>query len=219
MKRNTIVVLVILVAVAALAVLLIANGVIVLDYSAVAHGANIYWNDTLYVECSGQYHEGRTVARTPDGWDINEVVGDESHTFVVKRNFLDQYLMVREDYAIPSSGEVTVVSYGWSDFKDEELCSTIFKILECAAAEFEYETEEIYIRTENQNMKKLYVGYNGCPIATEFKGYLGKVNGEWCLTTENLPWIESSGSPVPSQTVLCYTMPEEFHAVLEAHFG
>lgn len=78
---------------------LIWNGTIVFDYSAKVVGENrVYWHGVEYVPASGEYREGKTIARTDDGWMINEVEGDKSHTYIVLRSFLDQYLLVRSDH-------------------------------------------------------------------------------------------------------------------------
>ena len=89
--------------IAGLAFLIISLRIIGLNYSAESRGNDIYWDGHLYVECGdsefgGEYHEGKTLARTSDGWDINEVEEDTSHIFIVKRSFLDNYLCVRVDY-------------------------------------------------------------------------------------------------------------------------
>lgn len=68
---------------------------------ASAYGTEtLYWRGDVYVSAYsyGTYHEGATIARTRDGWEINEVVGDKQHNYVVIRSFLDQYLLVRENY-------------------------------------------------------------------------------------------------------------------------
>lgn len=61
----------------------------------------LYWRGSKYISTPGTYEEGATIAITRDGWDINEVVGDRQHNYVVIRSFLDQYLLIREDYIAP----------------------------------------------------------------------------------------------------------------------
>ena len=92
-KKKTRSIVVILVLVILFITLLIYNGIIVFDYSAERRGMGVYWKDTLYVPCSGEYTEGRTIARTNDGFMINEVKEDKTHTFIVMRSFLDQYFL------------------------------------------------------------------------------------------------------------------------------
>lgn len=79
------------------AALLFATGILVLDHSGERKGEYLYWNDARYVMCSGEYKEGKTIAKTKDGFRINEVEGDEDHTYVVLRSFLDQQLYVKDD--------------------------------------------------------------------------------------------------------------------------
>ena len=31
-------------------------------------------------------------------------------------------------------------------------------------------------------MRLLYAGYEGCPVATEYIGYMGTIDGHWYLT-------------------------------------
>ena len=73
-------------------VLLIAKGVIVSDHSGECRGDGVYWNNVHYISCSGGYTEGKTIAKTNDGSQINQVEEDTTHTFIVLRSFLDQYL-------------------------------------------------------------------------------------------------------------------------------
>ena len=84
------------------------NGGIVFDHSAVATANGFTWKGETYLECPDStlpdYSEGRTLARTPNGWDINAVKEDPEHHFLVKRSLLDQYLCVREGY-LPSDGQ------------------------------------------------------------------------------------------------------------------
>ena len=105
----------IVVAMAMLLAFLFANGIIVFDHSGVRRGEGVYWNNALYVPASGEYSEGKTIAKTNDGWQINEVEEDDTHTFIVMRSFLDQSLLVREDYEIPRSGEITTLFWNGKD--------------------------------------------------------------------------------------------------------
>ena len=41
---------------------------------------------------------------TTIGLRINEIAEDPTHTFIVLRSFMDQWLLVREDYIIPADG-------------------------------------------------------------------------------------------------------------------
>ena len=94
------------VSVFAIIVFLFASGILVFDHSAQRGFENsVTWKGHTYVEYSySGYHEGKTVAKTTDGFRINEIKEDPTHTFIVLRSFLDQWLLVREDYTIPTDG-------------------------------------------------------------------------------------------------------------------
>lgn len=66
----------ILVAIILFAALLINKGVIVFDHSGERMGGGVYWNNARYVPCPGEYTEGKTIARTKDGFMINQVEED-----------------------------------------------------------------------------------------------------------------------------------------------
>ena len=51
-------------------------------------------------------------------------------------------------------------------------------------------------------MKKLYFAYEDCPVATVYKGYLGKINGQWAITTDGG----------------CYSIPDKYSKILEKYF-
>ncbi len=89
-------------------IFLFATGIIVTDYSAERGFENsVVWQGHTYVSYSyqGEYHEGKTIAKTTDGLQINEIKEDPTHTFIVLRSFTDQWLLVREDYVIPTNSE------------------------------------------------------------------------------------------------------------------
>jgi len=197
--------------IALLVVLLIRNGVIVFDRSGVRRGEGVYWNGVLYVPASGQYSEGKTIAKTNDGWQINEVEEDDTHTFVVMRSFLDNCLLVREDYDIPSSGEITTISWNGKYIADDGFKQAVTEVISRAKPDFEYVTEGIFQLKDNQKMRLLHVGYDGCPLATGYVGYMGTVEGKWYLTV-NLPDGESG-------SVSCYTIPEKYTDILNRYFS
>lgn len=194
-----------------LLILLFTNGVIVFDHSGVRRGEGVYWNDILYVPASGEYSEGKTIAKTNDGWQINEVEEDDTHTFIVMRSFLDQSLLVREDYDIPNSGEITTLSWNGRAITDEEFMMTVAEILSSAKTDYEYKTDGIFQLKDGQKMRLLCAGYNGCPIATEYIGYMGTVDGTWYLTVDQP--VSEFGK------VSCYTIPEEYTDILNEYFS
>lgn len=202
----------------ALLFFLLVSGIIVLDHSAVRRGEGIFWCDTLYVPAYGEYSEGKTLAKTKDGWRVNAVEEDPGRTFVVLRSFLDQYLLVREDYEIPDSGEVTAAAWGREFISDNAFLDAVNAILLNATADFEIMTEGIYQLKDGQAMRLLVLAYEDCPIPTEVMGYLGKIGGRWCITT----YIASDrhnpdGSP-KEYLVRLHTIAEEYHPILTKYF-
>lgn len=196
------------------------SGVFITDRSAKVGFEGMVWNGKNYSTISGEYTEGRTIAKSEDGsWDINEIKEDPSHKFVVARSFLDQYLYVSDDYTVPKSGKITKVCWNEKYIQNKDFLKAMAEIDAAKTATFDYETEGIFMLTENQHMRRLYFAYDECPIATEYKGYMGKVNGKWVITTyissdQNNP----DGSPKP-YSVTCYSIPDKFFNILEKHFS
>lgn len=107
-KKLIIGIISLVVIIATILIILFSTGTIVTDHSAQRGFENsIVWQGHTYVPYSyqGTYHEGKTIAKTTDGLKINEVKEDPTHTFIVLRSFLDQWLLVQEDYVIPSNSD------------------------------------------------------------------------------------------------------------------
>lgn len=196
------------------------SGAFVFDRSADISSDHVVWNEKEYSSISGDYTEGRTIAKDKNGkWAINMVKGDPSHTFIVIRSFLDQYLMVSDDYAVPTTGKLTTVSWNGTYITDSSFLNAIAKIEAERTSSFTYETDGIFQLTENQHMRSLYFAYENCPVTTNFKGYMGKVNGVWVITTYiSQDTRNEDGSPKP-YSVSCYVIPEEYWDVLSRYFS
>lgn len=200
-------------------VFLILKGVIVFDHSAQLKGDGIHWNNSDYVPCSGSYTEEKTIAKADDNWKINEVKEDKTHTFIVMRSFLDQYLLVKNDYKIPHSGKITTAHWGFNTISDYKFYTAVSDILDESVTNFEYETEDIFMLTDNQKMRELYVGYDNCPVATEYIGYMGIVDDTWYITTSlSNEQKNIDGSP-RKYKVSCYAIPEKYIEVLNENFN
>ena len=202
----------------ALSAVCLAKGWWVLDHSGRSRGEGFVWKGAVYVPGSGVYTEGKTIAKTRDGWKINRVEEDPDHIFLVMRSFLDQWLVVREDYEIPASGEITAVNWKRKQYTDPALLQTVTKILTEAKPDVCYETDHIFRISEDQDTGLLYAAYEGCPIATERLGHLGTVDGLWMYATDIQPVrYDAAGDPA-WYTVSCYLIPEEDVSVLERYF-
>lgn len=192
---------------------------VITDHSADVGTNDVDWNGRRYSNVSGKYTVGKTIATSKDfNWDVNEVKEDPSHTFIAASSFLDNNLYVADDYEIPKSGEITKIYWSGNYITDENFIQALTEIDAIKTASFDYETDGIFVLTDDQRMKDLYFAYEDCPIATEFKGYMGKINGNWVITTYISPdQRNDDGSPKP-YTVTCYSIPEQYASILEKYF-
>ena len=190
---------------------MVSKGVIVFDRSAERGFENsVKWKGITYIPVSGEYREGKTLAGTKDGFDINEVEEDDSNTFLVVRSFLDQWLVVREDYSIPKSGKITRAYWNSKFTDDEEFLKAVTKIIERAKTDFVYDNSkgDIYQYKGDDVMRELVVAYEGCPVVTNYIAYMGTIDGRWCITV---------GDHRKEKTD-CYYIPDEYVPVLEKYW-
>lgn len=213
MKNKKLVICIcIVVAVVSVVTIMASNGIIILDRSGERIFENgLRWKGNEYVAVSGKYHEGKTIAKTKDGFDINEVEGDDSRTFLVVRSFLDQWLVVRDSYNISKSGKITKAYWSYQFIENEEFLGAIEEMITRVKPDFEYDLGDgkIYENTDGQNMKELYIAYEGCPVTTIYLGYMGVINGSFYLTT-------GKGY---NNTVYCYTIPKEYATIFEQYLS
>ena len=194
------------------------SGAFIFDRSAQVSSEFVIWNGKEYSYISGIYSEGRTIAKGNHDWKINAVKEDPTHTFVVARSFLDQYLVVSDDYAVPQSGKLTTVCWNGQYITDEEFLNVVAKIEAERFTSFTYETDGIYQFTDDQHMREMYFAYDNCPVATNFIGYMGKVRGEWVITTDiSQDTINPDGFP-KAYEVGCYVIPDEYVEMIDDYF-
>ena len=194
-------------------------GAFIFDHSAEVSLNHVTWNGKTYSAISGAYTEGRTIAKGKNDWVINMVKEDPSHTFIAARSFLDNALLVSDDYTIPTSGKITTVSWNGTYITDVSFLDAVTTIDASKNTTFTYETDDgIYQYTDHQQMRILYFAYENCPVATNYKGYMGKIDGEWVITTDISRYTGSNdGSPKP-YLVSCYTIPNEYGEILSKYF-
>lgn len=184
------------------------------DRTATYAGNKLEWKGVSYIEISGEYSEEKTIAKTKDGrWDINEVKEDETHTFVVARSFLDQYLLVREDYKIPKNGRVTSVFVEHSKINKEDFCRAIEKIIVEDGELFTIKTDNIYSKAS-----QICLSYENCPVGTEYVGFIGFINNYWVYITpiKGDIMLNSDGTP-REYPVDCKIINEEYVPVIELY--
>lgn len=201
---------------------LFGSGILVLDYSVKDNGVEngIEWKNTNYVQCSGRYSEGKTLAKTSDGRTRLDVVKeDPSHTFVVMRSFLDNFLYVRKDYVIPQSGKITAVYWNSKTITDTGLCQSVQEIHANNTGDtFSFETDAIFALTKSQRMKELWVSYENCPVCTNSIGYMGTVNGKWAITVNIPDDTRNEDGSWKTYTVTCREIPDKYIPELKKYF-
>ncbi len=211
MKKKTIIftVLAVIGTVCVIAVLyaLWYNGAFLSESSATVWTEGMTINGRKYIPVSGShYTTGRTIAKD-SSWRVREIQGDPAHTFLEARSFLDQYLFVREDYVIPESGTLTKAHWKMQEITDPAFLQAIAEINAAKTTTYTFDTESISRRTDRQDLKRIYLAYENCPVATVFAGYMGTVDGKWVITTNE----------VVKGHVECYEIPAEYVIILEQY--
>ncbi len=196
---------------------LITRGAIVFDNSARRVGEGFVWNDVMYVGTAADYHEGGTIAKTDDGWRINAVKEDKEHRFLVIRSFLDQYLCVREDYVIPSSGTLNAVFLDGEKENSPELCVAITAILADFNADEEYKKESIVRDTDTQQLRNISFCYEDCPVGIDREDcHIGCLDGKWVFAKRSPESLKEYGEVF---TYDIYNIPDEYISVIEKYCG
>ena len=182
--------------------------------------SRVIWNGQEYSPTYGEYTEGKTIAKGNDAdWKINAVREDPSHTFIVARSFLDQYLMVSDDYTIPTEGGITTIAWNGNYITDKTFIDAVKSIEIEKTTTLTYETTGIYCLTDTQHMRALYFAYEDCPVATEFHGYMGKVHGEWVITTSISQDTKNEDGSPKTYSVSCYAIPVKYWDILSKYFS
>lgn len=125
--------------------------------------------------------EGKTIAFIDD-WKINEVPEDPSHTFLVVRSFLDQYYIVREDYTIPTEGNVSCAYIGKDNRTEDK--KILWALTEILQKDYTNGTDFFisYDNGANDGFRHVTVGYEGCPVGTDSSiYYIGKIDSKWVI--------------------------------------
>lgn len=221
MKKRILIALCVFVVLASVGLLVFRlweSGVFIFERTADVSLNRVIWNGKEYSPVSGEYTEGRTIAKGEGDWVVNAVKEDSAHTFIVARSFLDQQLMVLDGYTVPTAGELTTVCWNGNYITDASFLKAVSKIETKKITDFTYETEGIFQLTDTQHMRALYFAYENCPVATNYIGYMGKVNGKWVITTDiSADKTNADGLP-KTNTVGCYVIPAEYHDILTKYF-
>ncbi len=201
---------------------LCCGGIIVFDRTAKVGIEGTLWNGKHFISLSaGCYETGRRISKEEpgrNGFDIYEVKGDPSHSFIVaKGSWTDARLYADENYQIPDSGKITKVCWNKSCIEDADFLKAINEIEAIMTTSFEYEVTALWSLGD---IETVFFAYEQCPIATEYKGYMGKLDGKWVITT-HVPSpserVDEKGKEKPYK-VGFFSIPDEYADVLSEHF-
>ncbi len=210
MKRRLMVVLPLLL-VAVLIGTLAVKKFVVFDHSAQINTEwGFVWKGVQYIPITVE--AGKTtkcIAKTTDGQKIKEYEDDPSHTFLELRSFLDNNSVVREDYIIPTEGTISCVYISNTRVTDSALYPKIKEILECDfESSFFIKSKMIYSLA-----RRITVGYNDCPVGTQFEGMIGNINGKWVfIYPEDVGFVDKT---YPEKKFECHIIPERFESVFD----
>lgn len=190
-----------------LLVLIRLGGCVLRRTTARFEGTKLIIGGVTYVHKEFDYTgTGRTVAYV-DGWTVSTIKEDPSRTFLRVSSFPDSYGYMREDFDIPTEGRITVV---YTDSRNrsanDRLCETIAHLRDNPPPEtFRIRTDRIYAYA-----KSVSVGYEDCPIATDFAGYIGIINENWI-------YIPPTGITYGEESEFtCHILPDEIAEILSA---
>lgn len=154
---------------------------------------------------------GKEIGKADD-WSINEISEDIEHNFLEVRSFLDNFYVVKSSYNIPTDGNINVVYIGRERYNGKEFNDAINYLL------YEKITEKINIKTDNiyHYAKSVYVGYEDCPVGTEYIGMVGYVNDELVYIKPTEYKYTDTGAP-DEQIYCCYIIPSQYKNVFEKY--
>lgn len=145
--------------------------------------------------------EGKTVAKA-DNFDIMEIPEDESHTFLAVRSFLDNWIIVKESYVIPTSGKLNVAYVNHERIADGEKLKMAQSILD-NNFQGAYDIKFSDIRDIYNATMDIYVGYGDCPVGTDRIGVIGNINGQ-------LVFIKADDIKNDDLQCTCYVLNKEY---------
>ena len=177
------------------------------DRTAVREGGYYIIGGERYVEIPINFtKEGKTVAKG-DSFKINEIPEDKSHTFLTVRSFLDNRNIVKESYVIPTAGKLSVAYCGHERItggKKRSMLQSIFD--EAYQGSFVIKTNDRF--DISNGTKNIYVGYEDCPVGTDWIGCLGNIN-------DRLVFIKEEDVRDEDLRYTCYILKDEYQGLYE----
>ena len=155
--------------------------------------------------------EGKTIGMADD-WDIKEIPEDKEHNFLGVRSFLDNFYVVKDSYVIPTEGNINVVYIDDERYTDVEFKNAVEYILNDEIHEkFNILTDNIY-----HHAKEIYIGYEDCPVGTEFIGMIGYANNKLVYIKPTERIYKDKGTP-DEQIYCCYVIPSPYKETFEKY--
>lgn len=196
------------------------------DHSAL-HSHNlsthtITWKGKKYQLCDDnfyydvKYNLGKAVTRCSECGDVlYEVSGDINHNFLVDPCFNERDdLYVSEDYVIPTEGKLTAVYVNGRKITNEKLLDAVEKLYSSDDSNFFlYKVKENFHHDYNIVAKKVNLSYEDCPVGSDYKGYIGKVDGKWCYFHDYPKYRVAQKETIP-----CFEIDEELIPIIDEYF-
>lgn len=182
----------------------------------------ITWKGKTYILCDYDFNYdaafdiGKAVTQCGEGGDILfEVNGDSQHHFLIDTSFNERPdLYVSADYTIPTEGKLTSVYVNGRKVTNKKLLDAIEQLYSSDNNDFFlYKVEDNFHHDHNIVAKKINLAYEGCPVGSDYKGYLGRVDGKWCY------FHDYPGYRVfQKETIPCFEIDEELIPIINNYF-
>lgn len=146
-----------------------------------------------------------------DNWKIYEVSEDPDHIFLKMKSFTGEYYIVREDYQIPTEGNVSCAYVEGKRIDDEKTLEALTDILSR-----KYDAGTPYCisgrKEEQDRWNYVVVGYEDCPVGTDHSIYaIGKVDSKWVVVFYN----EVGDWEGDSLQVIYHEVDEKYYEIFE----
>ena len=182
----------------------------------------ITWQGKTYILCDDtfnydvKYNRGKAVTQCSECNNIlYEISGDVNHDFLVNTSFNEKNdLYVSEDYLIPKEGKLTAVYVNGRKVTNKKFLDAIEKLYSSDDGDFFlYKVNDNFSRDQKIFAKKINLSYDGCPVGSDYKGYIGKVDGKWCYFHDYPKYRVAMKETIP-----CFEIDEELIAIIDKYF-
>jgi len=148
------------------------------DRTALTRGDGLYWNKTQYSRVAGHYSTPSGVffvAKDQDGTNIIGYDVSAYYEYLFVTGFRNHYLVVRDDYQIKKSGQVTAISVRRKHIKLTPERIKIKSILENS----ENTIQQGCTFITNNDLAEIQYSYNKSLVTDNSIGYISSTGGNW----------------------------------------